>query len=295
MKCYYEVAGLTKQAFHQCLNRKFLIREECEQLIPLILQIRKEYPALSAREMYRIIKPQKLGRDRFERFCFDEGFKLERNRAFHKTTNSLGVTRFPNRIKGIELKGVNHVWVSDITYYRIKDRFYYLTFITDQYSRKILGYSVSKDLFTENTTIPALQMALKHRKNQGPIIFHSDGGGQYYSKEFRAITGPQMQNSMGECAYDNPLAERVNGLIKNDYLVYYDPRSFEELKAQCARAVYNYNFKRHSALDTSPNLFEGLSTYEQQLTKEKKKQKKKKSLQIDRFVNSSELVNVIQA
>ena len=295
MRRYYMAAGISKQGFHQYLNRKFVIREECEQLIPLITQIRKEYPTLSAREMYRIIQPKTLGRDRFERFCFEEGFKLERKRSFHKTTNSLGVTRFPNRIKGIELKGVNHVWVSDITYYRIKDRFYYLTFITDQYSRKILGYSVSKDLFTENTTIPALHMALKQRNGHKPTIFHSDGGGQYYSKEFQLLTSPQILNSMGECAYENPLAERVNGLIKNDYLIHYGPRSFEDLLTQTARAVYNYNFKRHSALDTSPNVFEALSTYEQQLTKEKKKQKKKKSIQINNFVKSSELVNVIQA
>lgn len=291
----YWAAGITKQGFHQHLERKFALHEECEQLLPIISELREEYPTMSAREMYRIVQPQKMGRDRFERFCFEEGFKVERTRAFHKTTNSLGVTRFPNRIEGLELKGVNHVWVSDITYYRIKERFYYLTFITDQFSRKVLGYSVSRTLFTESTTIPALEMALDYRNGTRPRIFHSDGGGQYYSKEFRALTGSQIQNSMGESAYENPLAERINGQLKNDYLIHYNPKSFEELVTQTKRAIANYNQKRHSALGTSPDAFETLSTNEQLLTKEKKNQKKKIPLKINRFVNTLEMVNAIQA
>ena len=67
---------------------------------------------------------------------------------------------FENLIKGMELKGINQVWVSDITYYRIGERFYYLTFILDLYSRYIVGHAVSESLFTEQTTIPALNMAL---------------------------------------------------------------------------------------------------------------------------------------
>jgi putative transposase len=295
MNPLYKAAGLSKQAFHQYLDNKMKQRSECEQLLPIILQVRREYPSLSAREMYRIIKPVRIGRDRFERFCFEEGFKIERKPAFHRTTNSLGVTRFPNLIKDIELKGINHVWVSDITYYRIKDRFYYLTFITDQYSRKILGHSVSSDLLTENTTIPALTMALNQRGGIKPAIFHSDGGGQYYSKEFRFLTMPEIASSMGECAYDNPHAERINGLIKNDYLAYYDPKNLEDLKKETERAIYNYNLKRHSALNMSPYELDQLSTYSQKSTKEKKNQKKKNSQQLNRFVHPYNSVNLIQA
>jgi putative transposase len=291
----YKAAGLTKQAFHQYLDRKLEQRNECEQLLPLIAEIRNEYPALSAREMYRIIQPVKMGRDRFERFCFEEGFKLERPRAFHRTTNSLGVTRFPNLVKGLELNGVNQVWVSDITYYRIRDRFYYLTFIMDQCSRRILGHSVSEDLLTENTTIPALKLSFKVRDGLKPSIFHSDGGGQYYSKEFRALTGSDIANSMGECAYENPYAERINGLIKNDYLTHYSPQNLQELRTQTARAVANYNMKWHSSLKASPLLFEQMLTNSQLSTKEKKNQKKKTLQQINRFVNLPKTVNRIQA
>ena len=295
MNSFYLAARLSKQAFHQYVERRFSQREECEQLLPVIAQIRKEYPTMSAREMYRIIQPVGMGRDKFEQFCFEEGFKVERHRAFHRTTDSFGVTRFPNLVKGRELTAVNQVWVSDITYYRIADRFYYLTFITDLFSRRILGYSVARDMFTESTTIPALQMALNNRNGHKPAIFHSDGGGQYYSKEFRRLTGSEIANSMGVSAYDNPHAERVNGLIKNDYLIHYNPRTFEQLQIQTARAVNNYNLKRHSSLTTAPLLFETLSTNPQILTKEKKDQKKKKSQQLNKFTNLPEKVNLIQA
>lgn len=295
MRSYYLAAGMSKQAFHQYLDRFYIQRNEREQLLPIIEQIRKEYPTMSAREMYRVIQPVGMGRDRFERFCFDEGFKVERYKAYHRTTDSYGVNRFPNLVKDRELTGVNQVWVSDITYYRIADRFYYLTFITDQFSRRIIGYSVAKNMFTECTTIPALEMAFKTRNNIKPEVFHSDGGGQYYSKEFKRLTGTQIANSMGCSAYENPYAERINGLIKNDYLIHYNPRTYDQLQIETARAVFNYNLKRHSSILTSPVELENLLTNSQQLTKEKKKQKKKISQQLNRFVNLPKMVNLIQA
>lgn len=294
MNRFYFALGTSKQSFHQYLNRKISLREECEQLLPLIREIRTEYPTMAAREMYRIVKPVRMGRDRFEKFCFDEGFKVEKRPAYHKTTNSLGVTRFENLLEGMELTAVNQVWVSDITYYRIDDTFYYLTFVTDMFSRRIIGHSVSKTLLTEDTTVPALRQALKCRGGTKPTIFHSDGGGQYYSKSFLSLT-KGIRNSMGECAYDNPLAERVNGIIKNDYLTFFNPRTYYELQTQAVRAITNYNFKRQLALRHSPFQYELLSTNEHQLTKEKKKQKKKTLQQIHSFVNLSKTVNVIQA
>src|SRR5690606_19883784 len=112
-------------------------------------------------------------------------------------------------VTGRELTGVNQVWVSDITYYEMNCKFYYLTFIMDQYSRRIIGYSASHTLRTEDTTVAALKMALGRLKgDQGvrPII-HSDGGGQYYSKEFLSLTNGCLRNSMCKNVYGNPHAE----------------------------------------------------------------------------------------
>jgi transposase InsO family protein len=216
-----------------------------------------------------------MGRDKFEQFCYLYGFKLAIKRAFYKTTNSLGVTRFENLIAGFELTGVNQVWASDITYYRIGERFYYITFILDLYSRFIVGYAVSIGMLTDQTTIPALNMALKQRQPEQGLIFHSDGGGQYYCKKFLAITKSNLiENSMCESVYENAHAERINGTVKNDYLIYYAPQDYKQLVTLTDKAVKMYNyFRPHSALgNSSPATYE-LSTKSALVNKEKRSKK----------------------
>ena len=275
MNALYRVTGTSKQAFHQYLDKQMLVLEEQQQLLPVISQIRADHPRLSVRQMYGMIMPQSMGRDKFEQFCYQYGFKLDVKRAFHKTTNSLGVTRFENLIAGRELTGVNQVWASDITFYRIGERFYYITFILDLYSRFIVGYAVSTGMFTDQTTIPALNMALKAREAGQGLIFHSDGGGQYYCKAFLAITKVnQIKNSMCESVYENAHAERINGTIKNDYLIYYGPQDYMELVKLTDKAVKMYNFSRpHSSLgNKSPAAYE-LSTKSAVTNKEKRSKK----------------------
>jgi transposase InsO family protein len=234
--------------------------EEKEQLIKVIDKVRKDHPQMSARVMYRLVGPRSMGRDKFEFFCFELGYKVNQRKNYHRTTNSLGVTRFPNLLIGddFELTGVNQVWVSDITYYRINEKFYYLTFVMDLYSRKIIGYSASEDLYTVSTTIPALKMAMKERDNYYGVIFHSDGGGQYYCKEFLLLTKDCMRNSMCETVYENANAERLNGVLKNHYLYHYSPENYTSLKKMLKKAVFYYNEEKpHRALSgLSPNSYE---------------------------------------
>jgi putative transposase len=279
MNALYRAIGISKQGFHQSLERHLVHVEEEQQLLPLIREIRQDHPSMSSREMYRLLKPQHMGRDKFESFCFANGFKIAVKRSFQRTTNSLGVTRFENLLLQGELTGVNQVWVSDITYYRIGDRFYYITFIMDLYSRYIIGYAVSESLMTEHTTIPALKRALLLRKPEAELIFHSDGGGQYYCKEFLALTKQHhIRNSMCESVYENAYAERVNGTIKNDYVIHYGPQDFNGLKEQVKRAVDMYNhYRPHKALSgVSPVVFEKLLTENALINKRKKEAKKEK-------------------
>jgi transposase InsO family protein len=289
----YRAIQISKQAFHQSLNLQIRQQEELCQLLPIIRQIREDHPRMAARVMYRLIQPQSFGRDRFEAFCFENGFKLDVKRSFRRTTDSLGVIRFSNLLADFELTGINQVFVSDITYYELNGRFYYLTFITDLFSRRIVGHSASENLFTENTTIPALKMAIKQR-NQNDIkglILHSDGGGQYYSKEFLKITSSfGIRNSMCEDVYGNIHAERLNGTIKNAYLEYYKPNNFEQLKKMLTKAVKMYNEQKpHKALNgLSPVVFElkscGLLTNFEVFNKRKKEAKKEKSTIMYNFV-----------
>lgn len=260
MNSVYKYMGYSKQAFHQKMDRHLCDREQQLLLLPIIAELRLEHPGVGARELYLILQPDSIGRDRFERLCFEYGFKLERLKCYRRTTDSSGVIRFPNLIAGVELKGINHAWSSDITYYQIGDTFYYLTFIMDLFSRKIVGFSVSKRLLTEQTTIPALAMALQQRNATG-VIFHSDGGGQYYCKEFLKLTAScQMKNSMCDSVFENPHAERINGTIKNQYIKGYQPGCYDTLIKMTARAVYNYNCVRpHKSLKKiTPEVFEKL-------------------------------------
>ncbi len=131
------------------------------------------------------------------------------------------------------------------------------------YSRVIVGHSISRDLLTTSTTIVALQIALKKRNAPKGMIIHSDGGGQYYCKEWLQLTTKyEFRNSMCESVYENPHAERINGTIKNDYLVGYGPQNYIELIQMTTKAVMKYNSERpHQSIgNISPYEFEKILT-----------------------------------
>jgi putative transposase len=235
------------------LSRRKYKYEEQEQLIPLINEIRADHPRMSARDIYLKLHPSCMGRDQFERFCMDSGYRIKKLKNYRVTTNSLGVTRFPNMIKDLRVTRVNQVFVSDITYYDIGSDTYYLTLIMDLYTREIVGWSVSDNLRTENTTLPALIMliTLRGKVNLKGAIIHSDGGGQYYCNEFKTLTKSlEMINSMTEeKVFENSHAERLNGIIKNNYLYPYGPTDIKSLRKLLDKAVYMYNNgKPHKAL-----------------------------------------------
>lgn len=252
MNQVYRAIGTTKQNLHQRLNTYLRQQEEKAQLERIVHQVRKDHPEMGALSLYLLIRPQHIGRDRFLRWYQEMGLTLYQRKNYQRTTDSMGVTRFENLLKEVELTGVNQAYSSDITYYPIGDNVYYLTFVLDLYSRKIKGYSASCTLMTQDTTIPALEMALASEGGAiaKDLIFHSDGGGQYYSKEFLKLTkAANILNSMCTSVYENPHAERLNGIIKNKYLRHYDPRSFTALRKQLKRAVEMYNCQKpHQAL-----------------------------------------------
>lgn len=247
MNSLYSSIGITKQAFHQQLNRDCLKEQERANLLPIVNQIRQDHPTMGCRDMYYKLGVAHMGRDAFERFCKDEGLMVVRFRNWRRTTDSSGVVRFDNLLVGLEIKHVNQVWQSDITYFDVQGKFYYITFIIDAYSRRIVGHSTSRRLLTSQTTLPALRMALKLRDGLDltGLIFHSDGGGQYYEKDFLQLTGRySLVNSMCEYAWENGKAERINGVIKNNYLIHRIIKSFEDLQKEVDRSVQLYNFEK---------------------------------------------------
>ena len=249
----FESLGISKQSFYQMLKRRKYKVQEQEQIIPLINKIRDDHPRMSARDIYQKLQPCFMGRDQFEHFCMDSGYRIRQLKNYRVTTNSLGVTRFPNLIRELEVTRVNQVLVSDITYFDIGLSTYYLTLIMDLYTREVVGWSASDNLRTESTTIPALHRAIRQlgKVNLKGTILHSDGGGQYYCNEFKALTKDlKMQNSMTEeKVYENAHAERLNGIIKNNYLYPYAPKNLTSLRRMLDKAVRMYNTEKpHRAL-----------------------------------------------
>lgn len=249
----YDAIGISKQGLHQHLNNQLERQGIVETLYKIVLEIRHDHPTLNCRAMYYKIDPDGIGRDKFEALCRAWGLLQKRQQSPVRTTFSIGVIRFENLYKGVTFTSIDQAYVSDITYFEISNKFYYITFITDAYSRYILGYSASKRLTTEQTTIPALNMLLKNKrmKIKPGIIFHSDGGGQYFDKAFLQLTKKyKFKNSMCEFAYENGKAERINGIIKNNYLNYRTINTYEDLVHELDRSVSLYNNERpHKSLN----------------------------------------------
>ncbi len=250
--------GTSKQNIHQRLTRVMSRREQQGHLKKLVTEVRRDHPEMGAKSLYMKLRPSMMGRDRFYSWYRDNGLTIVPRKNWRRTTDSSGVIRFSNLVKDRELTRVNQVWVSDITYYQIGEDFHYITLVMDQFSRKIKGYSASKTLHMDATTVPAIKMALKGLGQGDRPIIHSDGGGQYYGHKFLGLTQKRLENSMGKTAYENPHAERLNRTIKNQYLRHYNPQNNQELNEKLRYAVRMYNQEKpHSALGgCTPEKFE---------------------------------------
>lgn len=255
----YKTAGVSKQAVHRYLVRE---KEFSEKLSGLILEadiLRTEHPGCGVEKMYHTLRPEWIGRDKFIDVFMKFGYRVQRHKNYHKTTQPVH-SKYKNLIQGMMIRDKNVVWQSDITYYQVGDQFYYMVFIIDVYTKKILGYRLSDNLRAE-ANLKALKMALK---NSGGgldrLIHHSDRGSQYIYKDYTALLEKQgVLISMGEKAQDNAYAERINGTVKNEYLKYKDIRNFNQLKSELNRVVSHYNNKRiHNELPDcyTPEQFE---------------------------------------
>lgn len=249
---FYLCVGTCKQSFHGYLSRVMEQKSKQHQVIDLVHKIRGRHPVMGLRDLYFMIQPEGLGRDAFEALGKQAGLGVKKFKNLAKTTDSRTTVFYPNLIEKVLVERPNQVWQSDITYFSIKNKFYFITLIQDAFTKMIVGHNASAGLKTEQTTLPALTMAIKNRKKMGidDLIFHSDGGGQYYDKEFIKLTGKyKIKNSMGKSCYENAMAESLNGVIKNKYLRHRKIDNLEDLKQELDRTVQRYNSEKpHSAL-----------------------------------------------
>jgi transposase InsO family protein len=238
--------AMSKQNVSQKLKRIYCQQIIEETVVDHAEQIRKQHPRMGCRKMYfKSLMPLPLGRDKCERILLSRGFKVRHPINYKRTTYSIGKHYYPNLIEGLELTNLNQVWQTDITYFEVGNRFYYLVFIQDIYSRRIIGWSVNKSLWAE-ANIEALRQAIGYRKKSlNGLIHHSDRGSQYIDKGYTSILkANKITPSMCKHGWQNAYCERVNGIIKNEYLKHWRITSLQELTRAVDKAVYLYNHER---------------------------------------------------
>ena len=257
MNRVYKIAGLSKQAHQQYMAKRADQQDRTAYYIGLMSQAREMHPAIGLAKIYYLYAPDGIGREAFEQLGQMAGYALEAKPRL--TWKGTRVIPYQNLLSGKLFNGVNQIWVTDITYYKIADTYYYISMIMDLYSRKIIAYKVAPTLHSTHSK-SVLKAALKARplgSNHG-LIHHSDKGVQYTCGQYvKLLKKHQIAISMCNSVYENTSMERLNGIIKNDYLIHWNPKSFNHLKRLLAKAVNNYNNCPHGQLQMkSPNQYE---------------------------------------
>jgi transposase InsO family protein len=196
----------------------------------------------------------KIGRDRMFSELRARGLLVKRRRSeYPRTTCSRhSLPIFKNLIKGLEVSKPNEVWVGDLTYLRTEEGFLYLALLTDKSSRKIVGYHCGDTLEAEGCW-RALEMALVDLPKGAKPIHHSDRGSQYCCHEYvKRLAAREMPVSMTETDHtaENALAERMNGILKQEYFLDAKFQTKEQGREAARQSVSSYNHRRpHTALN----------------------------------------------
>lgn len=250
--------GYSRQAYYK---RQTAVGEKAlgaELVLQEVIRIRERQKRIGVRKLHHMIRGFttghgiEMGRDALYDLLREHGMLIRRRRRKcpRTTFSAFWMKRYPNLAKGFEASASNQLWVSDITYIRVNEGFCYLSLVTDAYSRKIVGYQLNNDL-SASGPVSALKMALRDNPERENLIHHSDRGLQYYSSAYIKTLGKRVRISMSEKSdpLENAIAERVNGILKEELL----EKSFSthsEAKLQIARAVNTYNNLRpHLSVD----------------------------------------------
>ena len=244
--------GISRQSIYQAEIRKKKRQSELIEVRTFIEQVRREMPMLGTRKLHYMLQHDakhlriKIGRDALFTYMRAADLLVKKKRKYIQTTNSKHwLRKHPNLLKGKKIKRAEEVFVSDITYVKSEEGDHYLSLVTDACSRKIMGYHVSNDM-NASSVVKALKMAINKRQTNKSLIHHSDRGLQYCSKLYQEVLKqnniiPSMTD--GYDCYQNALAERINGILKNEFLLEHCA-SFNDLKRATKESIEIYNSKR---------------------------------------------------
>ncbi len=244
--------GVDRQVYYRKKKSKQKRQDIASQVIELVQEIRQQMPRIGTRKLYYLLERKleslSVGRDRLFRILKANHLLIIPKRSYRITTNSHHRFRkHKNLIERLAITRPEQVWVSDITYLGNRENPRYLSLVTDAYSKFIMGYNVSENLNTESC-IRALQKAVKGRRyTSQTLIHHSDKGIQYCSNEYqKTLSENDLQCSMTESydPYQNAVAERVNGILKQEFLIDEYKVELAEITQIVKKSIDIYNNKR---------------------------------------------------
>ena len=250
--------GYTPQAYHKKTKKQFIKQVNDDLVIQQVHRIRKEQPRCGTRKLLIMLQPFLLqhniviGRDYFfDLLAKNKMLVRKTKRSVHTTNSKHHFYRYPNLAKDFTPLKAHELWVSDITYIPLKNRFAYLFLITDAYSRKIVGHHVSDDMKVSSAVV-ALKKALAQKPVETIVMHHSDRGIQYCSNEYVNLLQQHhalISMTQNGDPLENAIAERVNGILKTELISSFY-QDIDKAALSIARAVIIYNFKRrHSSLN----------------------------------------------
>jgi putative transposase len=252
--------GKTRHALYDHLWRTEEVTVKEEIILQLVHAIRIKLPRVGARKLLFLLQPALLahhlhiGRDAlFELLAEHKMLVRHRKRKVITTDSRHWMRKYSNLIKTLLIDRPEQVWVSDITYVRVKNEWGYLSLITDAYSRQIMGFAFRSDMLAQGC-IHALEMAIATRMYpKQRLIHHSDRGSQYCCTGYVDVLNQHnIAISMTENGdpYENALAERMNGIIKNEFNLYNHPLNFQQTYQLICQSIQSYNtFRPHSSCD----------------------------------------------
>jgi putative transposase len=247
--------GITRQAYYQHFWNFELEKVEEQLILQRVLAIRNDHRSMGGRKLYELLQPFlhehqiKIGRDALFDLLSVNKLLIRRRRRRVFTTNSFHwLRKYPNLIREYRPDMPNKLWVSDITYLKTSAGFLYISLITDAYSHKVVGYHIAPTLDAIET-LEALKMALHNidMPNTVDLVHHSDRGIQYCCEEYvTLLKNHKIRISMTENGdpLENAIAERINGILKEEYLHHYKLENLIQAKECLKASIELYNNKR---------------------------------------------------
>ena len=246
--------GKSRQAYYERIRYVSVKSVEEDVILTLVRETRKDFPRMGCRKLLIYLRPKfeamgiQIGRDALFELLYHNYLHVRRIRNQRKTTYSdHWMHKYPNLAVNHIPEAPNRLWVSDITYIEMEGRFGYLSLITDAFSHKIVGWHMAQTLHSCNT-LAALKMALNNLKGKHPeLIHHSDRGSQYCCGSYvNVLSSRGIQISMTESGdpRENAIAERVNGILKTEWLYVRKPCSWKESVAFISKIIDLYNNRR---------------------------------------------------